>query len=76
MLGINLAEESEYELTLEDKNAYSLDGINRQVSYINLILENLKQKSDSLSLEDRLINEIVRLLDWAKSFLKQKKKSF
>ena len=73
MLGIKHAEESGYELTKEDKKVYALDGINRQVSCINLILENLKQKRNSLSLEDRRRNEIIILLDWAKTFFKAKK---
>ena len=70
---IRQAEELPDGLTEEDKRVFALDAINRQVSCINLILENLKQKRDSLSLEDRRRNEIVILLHWAKTFFKEKK---
>jgi len=75
MRGIRRAKESGYELTLEEKRIFALDGINKQKSCINLILENLKQKRDSLSLEDRRRNEIIILLHWAKTFFKQKKEN-
>jgi hypothetical protein len=68
--------EESCEITVEDKKFLALHGINRLVSGIDLILENLKEKKKSLCRSDRRKNEIIILLDWAKDFFKEKKRNF